>query len=116
MSATSNFRLPRRTLLLGGLAGLFMPGSAGAQSYPSNVIRIVVPAVAGTPPDIISRIVADEIAAQKGWRLIVEKCPGALQTIAMSEVSNRPPDRYSLLTMSPPIKGSKALPPTAGIR
>jgi tripartite-type tricarboxylate transporter receptor subunit TctC len=93
-----------------------MPGSAGAQSYPSNVIRIVVPAVAGTPPDIISRIVANEIAAKEGWRLIVENRPGALQTIAMNEVSNRPADGYSLLTMSLPITVSNALLPTAEIR
>ena len=116
MSATSNFRLPRRTFLLGGLAGLFMPGSAGAQSYPSNLIRVVVPAVAGTPPDIISRIVANELAAKEGWRLIVEDRPGALQTIAMNDVSNRPADGYSLLAMSLPITVSNALLPTAEIR
>src|SRR3954449_9679805 len=100
MSAPPNLRLPRRTFLLGGLAGLLMPGSAGAQSYPSNVIRMVVPASAGTPPDIISRVVADELAAKEGWRLTVKKRPGALQTLEMNDVSTRPADGYSLLTMS----------------
>ena len=69
MSASPNFRLPRRSLLLGGVAGLLMPGSANAQSYPSNVIRVVVPASAGTPPDIISRVIADELAAKEGVEL-----------------------------------------------
>src|SRR4051794_28882767 len=76
MSATPNFPLPRRTFLLGGLAGLLVPSAASAQSYPSNVIRVVVPASAGTPPDIISRVIADELAVKEGWRLIVENRPG----------------------------------------
>src|SRR4051812_7811487 len=116
MSDTPTFRLPRRTLLLAGLAGLLLPGSAGAQPYPSNVIRIVVPAGAGTPPDIISRIIANELAAMEGWRLVVEDRPGALQTIAMNDVGNHPADGYSLLTMSLPITVTPTLLPKAEIR
>jgi tripartite-type tricarboxylate transporter receptor subunit TctC len=116
MSDTPTFRLPRRTLLLAGLAGLLLPGSARAQSYPSNVIRIVVPAGAGTPPDIISRIIANELAAMEGWRLVVENRPGALQTIAMNDVGNHPADGYSLLTMSLPITVTPTLLPKAEIR
>src|SRR3954470_9811790 len=116
MSDTPTFCLPRRTLLLAGLAGLLLPGSARARAYPSNVIRIVVPAGAGTPPDIISRIVADELAANEGWRLVVENRPGALQTIAMNDVSNHPADGYTLLTMSLPITVTPALLPKTEIR
>src|SRR3954464_3536880 len=116
MSDALTVHLPRRTVLLGGLAGLSLPGSVGAQSYPSNLIRIVVPAGAGTPPDIISRIVAGELAAGEDWRVIVENRPGALQTIAMNDVSNHPADGYSLLTMSLPITVTPTLLPKAGIR
>jgi tripartite-type tricarboxylate transporter receptor subunit TctC len=116
MTDTLTSRLPRRTVLLAGLAGLLLPGSARAHSYPTNVIRIVVPAGAGTPPDIISRIVADELATREGWRLIVENRPGALQSIAMNDVSNRPADGYSLLTMSLPITVTPTLLPNAEIR
>jgi tripartite-type tricarboxylate transporter receptor subunit TctC len=116
MSDALTVHLPRRTVLLAGLAGLFLPGSVGAQSYPSNLIRIVVPAGAGTPPDIISRIVAGELAAVEDWRLIVENRPGALQTIAMNDVSHHPADGYSLLTMSLPITVTPTLLPKAGIR
>jgi tripartite-type tricarboxylate transporter receptor subunit TctC len=115
MSDPLTFYLPRRTVLLAGFVGLFM-GPATAQPYPSSVIRIVVPAGAGTPPDIISRIVADELAAKEGWRLVVENRPGALQTIAMNEVSTRPADGYSLLTMSLPITVTPTLFPKAEIR
>ncbi len=108
--------LPRRTFLLGSLAGLLLPGKVAAQPYPSNLIRIVVPIGAGTPPDIISRMVADGLAANEGWRLVVENRPGALQTIAMNDVSGRPADGYTLLTMSLPMTVTPSLLPKAEIR
>src|SRR3954471_9379189 len=108
--------LPRRTFLLGSLAGLLLPGKVAAQPYPSNLIRIVVPTGAGTPPDIISRMVADGLAANEGWRLVVEDRPGALQTIAMNDVSGRPADGYTLLTMSLPMTVTPALLPKAETR
>src|SRR3954447_4579071 len=116
MSDTLNFRLPRRSFLLGSLAALLLPGRGRAERYPSSIIRIVVPAGAGTPPDIISRMVADEVAASEGWRFVVEDRPGALQTIAMNDVKGRPADGYSLLTMSLPITVTPSLLPNAGVR
>jgi len=116
MSEMLNFRLPRRSFLLGSLAALLLPGRARAEGYPSTIIRIVVPAGAGTPPDIISRMVADEVGAGEGWRFVVEDRPGALQTIAMNDVKGRPADGYSLLTMSLPITVTPSLLPNAGVR
>jgi tripartite-type tricarboxylate transporter receptor subunit TctC len=116
MSAMLNSDLPRRSFLLGSLAGLLLPGVARAERYPSNIIRIVVPAGAGTPPDIISRMVADGVASNEGWHFIVEDRPGALQTIAMNDVRGRPADGYSLITMSLPITVTPSLLPNAGVR
>ena len=105
MGDNPSFHWRRRELLLGGLLSLCTGLPAGAEPYPSTVIRIVVPAVAGTPPDIISRLVANELGQTEGWHLIVENRPGALQTIAMSDVGKRPADGYSLLAMSVPMNG-----------
>jgi tripartite-type tricarboxylate transporter receptor subunit TctC len=116
MSDILTLYLPRRTLLLAGVAGLLLPVAGRAQSYPSNIVRIVVPATAGTPPDIISRIVANELAASEGWRLVVENRPGALQTTAMNDVGNRPADGYTVLTMSLPITVTPSLLPRAEAR
>src|SRR3954447_24511491 len=116
MSDAPTFRLPRRTLLLAGFAGLMLPGSARASAYPSNLIRVVVPAGGRTPPGIISPVVADELAANEGWRLVVENRPGALQSIAMNDVSNHPADGYTLLTMSLPITVTPTLLPKTEIR
>src|SRR4051794_12558232 len=112
----SKIQLPRRAFLLGSLAGFLLPGQVAAQPYPSNLIRIIVPASAGTPPDIISRMIADELGANEGWRLVVENRPGALQTIAMNDVSGRPADGYTLLTMSLPMTVTPALLPKAETR
>src|SRR5438045_9782292 len=59
---------------------------------------------------------AVEHASIEAWWLIVENRPGALQSIAMNDVSNRPADGYSLLTMSLPITVTPTLLPKAEIR
>ena len=79
-------------------------GPAAAQSYPSNTIRIVLGGGAGTPPDIITRIVANELGQSEGWRIVVENKPGAmrrrLQPVRCS--SSRPTGiRSSLLRWAP---------------
>ena len=66
------------------------PGDA--QPYPSNMIRIIVPSAAGTPPDIMGRIVASELGESEGWRLIVENKPGAIQTLGLADVLRQPAD------------------------
>ena len=81
--------------------GLDIP-SGHAESYPSNLIRIVVPTAPGTPPDIISRVVAAELSEGEGWRIVVENRPGALQTIGMAEVLKQPADGYTVYSMSVP--------------
>jgi tripartite-type tricarboxylate transporter receptor subunit TctC len=92
-------------------------GSAAyADPYPSNVIRIVVPTTPGTPPDIISRIIANELAESDGWKVIVENRGGALQTIATADVLKQAPDGYTVLAMSVPMMAAPALLPHLGLR
>jgi tripartite-type tricarboxylate transporter receptor subunit TctC len=109
----------RDALQLSGLALALLSGtsSAGkAESYPSNVIRIVVPTGPGTPPDIISRVVAAEISNAEGWRFVVENRPGALQTIGLTEVLKQPADGYTIFPMSVPTAAAPALMPKLGLR
>ena len=91
--------------------------SAGhAETYPANVIRIVVPTGPGTPPDILSRVIAAELSEGEGWRLVVENRPGALQTIGMAEVLKQPTDGYTIYPMSVPTTAVPALMPNLGMR
>ena len=76
--------MDRRTFLTGAAAiGIGAPAfrSALAQSFPSNVIRIVVPSSTSTPPDILARIIASALSDSEGWKVVVENKPGALTTI-----------------------------------
>jgi tripartite-type tricarboxylate transporter receptor subunit TctC len=76
----------------------------------------VVPTGPGTPPDIISRVVAAELSEGEGWRLVVENRPGALQTIGMAEVLKQPADGYTIYPMSVPTTAVPALMPNLGMR
>ena len=88
---------------------VWMLSDARAQSYPSQVIRIVVGTAPSTPPDIISRVIATEVAAAEGWRVVVENRPGAINTIAAAEVLKQPADGYSIFALSMPTTVAPAL-------
>jgi len=104
------------TLLMLVATGAGAPSTGHAESFPSNTIRIVVPTPAGTPPDIISRVVAAELAEAERWRMLIENRPGALQTIGMSEVLKQPADGYSIYPMSVPTMVVPSLLPHLGLR
>jgi len=106
----------RRTFLKGAAAiGLgamtFQPASA--QSFPTNVIRIVVPNSASTPPDILARIVATALSEGEGWKVVVENKPGGVNTIGIKEVLNQPADGHTLLSVTAPVAAVPALVPDA---
>jgi tripartite-type tricarboxylate transporter receptor subunit TctC len=113
------FRQARRGLIaiacaLLGFGALCEP--AAAQGFPANVIRIVVPTASSTPPDIISRVVAAALTENEGWRVIVENKPGAVMTIAGTEVLKQPADGYSLYALSLPVSAAPALVPNMPFR
>src|SRR5262245_54874332 len=89
---------------------------ATAQSFPTNPIRIVVPTGPGSPPDVIGRVIAAEVSEREGWRVVVDNRPGALQTIAMTDVLRQPADGHSILVISDPIAVAPALMSDLGIR
>jgi len=95
---------------------LFEPGEADAQPYPSNTIRIVTPAGPGALPDVISRIVASELAESEGWRVVIENRPGALTTIAIADVLKQPADGYSIFPLSAGVMATPTLLPNLGLR
>jgi tripartite-type tricarboxylate transporter receptor subunit TctC len=110
-----------RGIAQGALLILVSTGFGGvaaghAQPFPSNVIRIVVPTGPGTPPDIISRVIAAELSETEGWRMLIENRPGALQTIGMADVLKQPSDGYSIYPMSVPTMAVPALLPNLGLR
>jgi len=80
-----------------------------AQSYPSGTVRIVSATAPGTPPDIIARLIANELSESEGWRNVVENKPGAIQTIGTAEVLKQAADGHTVLSISLPASAAPAL-------
>lgn len=92
-------------------ASIAVPASGGhAETYPSRVIKIVVPFNAGGQPDVIARLFAQHIA-QKVGPTIIDNRPGANTTIGTTIAAKADPDGYTLLYGS---ATSLALAPALG--
>ncbi len=59
------------------LAAMLSGGSAGAQSYPTKTVTIIVPLAAGTGMDTLVRLYGDKLAQVLGRPVVVENKPGA---------------------------------------
>lgn len=89
---------------------------SGANAQSPNAIRIVVPYGPGSPPDVISRLVASELAETTSWRATVENRPGALATIAMGDVLKQPADGRTLILLDIAMTAAPAVFPQLGLR
>jgi tripartite-type tricarboxylate transporter receptor subunit TctC len=103
-------RLPRRALLAAApLLGLSAP--AIAQLGAERPLRVVVPFAPGTPPDVLSRIVANALGETEGWRVVVENRPGAIGALGAAEVLRQPADGNTLMAATLPMSAAAALMP-----
>ena len=76
---------------------LCLAATAAAQSYPSKPIRLIVPFVAGGPPDILSRLLGQEMAGALGQPIVVENKPGAGGNLGYELAAKAAPDGYTVL-------------------
>lgn len=77
-------------------------GAAEAQdTYPSRPVRVIVPFVPGSAPDVFARVVGDKWAALVGKAMIVENKPGATSIIGTEVVARSRADGYTLLVATP---------------
>jgi len=75
------------------LAGLFASAPAAAQTWPPATVKIVVPFGAGSTPDLVARILADNLQTKNaGSAFVVENKPGASGNTGTDVVAKAPPD------------------------
>ncbi len=88
--------------LLQVVALISLPGTALAQTYPSKLIRIIVPTAPGNAADITTRLISERLTKRLGQSVIVENRPGgtAAGAIASSYVAKSPADGHTLLMTS----------------
>ena len=72
------------------------PRLARAETYPARPVRIVVTVEPGITPDIIARLMAQQLSERLGQPFIVENRPGAGQNLGTELVVRSPPDGYTL--------------------
>ncbi|HKU04717.1 MAG TPA: tripartite tricarboxylate transporter substrate binding protein [Bradyrhizobium sp.] len=98
MAIKSANRVHSRRTVLGMLATALastMPGLAQGQSHPT--IRLNVPFTPGTGPDLLARILSEELRQRWNQPVIVETKPGASGNIGTQAVARAAPDGLNLL-------------------
>ena len=93
-----------------GLAIIAGATTAGAQSYPTRPITVIIPFAGGSASDVVTRIMLDKMSKSMGQPIIVENRPGAGGNIGTGAASKAPPDGYTLVgTGVGPLGLNKAL-------
>ncbi|MFZ2066534.1 MAG: tripartite tricarboxylate transporter substrate binding protein [Xanthobacteraceae bacterium] len=90
------------------LLTVFNAPPAGAQSYPNQVIKIVVPFTAGGAVDVVARIVAPKLGAALGQPVIIENKGGAGGVLGATSVAQAAPDGYTLLVGTVSTQGTNS--------
>jgi tripartite-type tricarboxylate transporter receptor subunit TctC len=90
-------QLFRRLSFAVSLAVAFAAGNAGAQTWPTKPIRLVVPFSAGGANDLMARAAAEGASKVLGQPIIVDNKPGAGTTLGADIVAKSAPDGYTFL-------------------
>lgn len=90
-------RNPMVSFFVAAVTSVFVISSALAQSYPARPIKLIVPYVAGSPVDVMARVLFQHISPRLGQVVIIENRPGAGTTIGNKAVAIAAPDGYTLL-------------------
>jgi tripartite-type tricarboxylate transporter receptor subunit TctC len=77
-----------------------LPVLAGAQAFPSKVVKINVPFSASSGPAVFLHVLAEKLSKTWGERVIIDPKPGASGFIAIEAVKNAAPDGHELLIVS----------------
>ena len=90
-------KLPRRTFLHLAAGAAALPGIAGAQTYPSRPVRLILGYAPGNAPDIVARLIGEWLSERLGQPFIIENRPGAGTNIGTEAVVRAPANGYTLL-------------------
>jgi tripartite-type tricarboxylate transporter receptor subunit TctC len=94
----------RRRILQLAVAAASLPAvarPAGAQTYPSRPVRIIVPYAPAGSPDILGRLIGQWLSERLGQPFVIDNRPGGGSNIGTEAVVNAAPDGYTLLIIAP---------------
>jgi tripartite-type tricarboxylate transporter receptor subunit TctC len=78
-------------------AAMIASGAAGAQSYPTRTITVIIPFAGGSASDVVSRIMLDRMSKSMGQPIVVENKPGAGGNNGTALAAKATPDGYTLV-------------------
>lgn len=88
-------------MVAGASALPIMYQHASARDYPTRPVHIIVGFAPGLSPDIIARLIAQELSKKLDQQFVVDNRPGAASNIGTEAVAHATPDGYTtLLTIS----------------
>ena len=90
-------KIARRTALIASAAAVLCAAAAHAQTYPSQVIRVLHGFGPGGNADTVARLLGAELSKSLGQSIVVEPKPGAGGLLAADTVAKAKPDGYTLL-------------------
>ena len=83
-----------------GFAACMALGASAQAQYPHKPVRFIVPYGAGGAPDVLARMIAEELSKTFGEQFIVENRGGAGGNIGAAAAAKAAPDGYTLLFAS----------------
>lgn len=91
----------RNTKLSQWLAGVaaaasLLVATPALAEWPERPINFVVPSAAGGSPDVLSRVIVNELAKILNTPVVVENKPGAAGNIGLMQIINKPADGYTI--------------------
>jgi tripartite-type tricarboxylate transporter receptor subunit TctC len=90
----------RKMLGLIGLACLLTAAAGREAGAQNKTIRIIVPYTPGSGPDILSRLLSEEIGNEQGPTVVVENRPGAGTVVGTEVVQRAEPDGGTVLLVA----------------
>jgi tripartite-type tricarboxylate transporter receptor subunit TctC len=86
-----------------------LAGNTWSQTFPSKVVRYIVPEGAGSGADVIARVVAAELTQIYGQQVIVDNRAGAGGNIGAEMAAKAPADGYTWLEIATSMAANVSL-------
>lgn len=104
-----SFRPVATAVALALSAAVLAPSLAGADTYPSKPVRVLVPYGAGGIADATMRLVAERLSTKFGQQFFIENRPGAGGVIGMQAAKDAPADGYTITMIGGGLTIAKGL-------
>ena len=78
---------------------LFVPLTAGSQTWPAKPIRWIVPYPGGGITDVVTRLVTQKMSGSLGQPIVVDNRPGANSILGSDLAAKSAPDGHTIVTV-----------------